>query len=94
MAEQVHRFDVKQPVERVYARWHNYENLAEFVPQVRSVCRTGEKTSHWVVEALGIRREWDAEVTADEPNRRTAWRSTGGLENHGMEFRPEGPGNG
>jgi len=91
-AEQVHSFEVNQLVEKVYARWRNYENLAEYTPQVRSVCRTGQKTSHWVVEALGIRCEWDAEVTADEPDRRIAWRSTAGLEIHGeVPFEPLGP---
>ena len=37
-----------QTVEKVYARWHNYENLAEFAPQVRSVCRTEADVMHAV----------------------------------------------
>jgi len=85
-------FEVGQPVHAVYERWLHYESLGEFAPQVKSVCRTGERTSRWVVESLGMRQEWDAEVTALEPDRRIAWRSIAGLEHHGeVLFAALGP---
>jgi uncharacterized membrane protein len=92
MAQNLRSFEVNQPVELVYRRWLHYENLGEFAPQVKSVCKTGERTSHWVVEAMGLREEWDAEVTTMQENRRIAWRSTSGLENRGeVRFEPLGP---
>jgi uncharacterized membrane protein len=44
---------------------------------VKSIRRTGEKTTHWVAKGpLGQDVEWDAETTRFEPNKRIAWRST------------------
>ena len=85
-------FEVNQPARAVYERWLHYESLAEFAPQVKSVCKTGERTSHWVVEALGVRQEWDAEVTEVQPERRIAWRSITGPAHRGeVLFEPLGP---
>src|SRR5690242_12074898 len=74
-------FEVEKPVNEVYRQWMNYEQLAELAPLIKEVRKTGDRTSHWVVEAMGVRQEWDAEVTDMEENRRIAWRSTSGLEN-------------
>jgi uncharacterized membrane protein len=92
MAVESRSFEVGQPAHAVYERWLHYESLGEFAPQVKSVCKTGERTSHWVVEALGMRQEWDAEVTALEPDRRIAWRSLTGPEHRGeVLFEALGP---
>jgi uncharacterized membrane protein len=46
---------------------------------VRSITRTGEKTTRWQAEGpLGQTVEWEAETTRFEPNKRIAWRSTDG----------------
>ena len=66
-------------VEEIYDLWANFENFPRFMKHVKSVTRTGERTSHWVAEgALGMKAEWDAEITRLEPNKRIAWRSTEG----------------
>jgi uncharacterized membrane protein len=42
-----------------------------------------------VAEIGGERREWDAEIVEQEPDRVIAWRSTGGTPNSGrVEFMP------
>jgi uncharacterized membrane protein len=45
-----------------------------------SVLETGPMTSHWVMNPGdgSSTVEWDAEVLADEPGKRIAWRSIGG----------------
>jgi uncharacterized membrane protein len=48
-----------------------------------SVRKLDDRRSHWVAKApkiAGGQVEWDAEVTADEPGRRIAWRSVGGAD--------------
>jgi uncharacterized membrane protein len=70
---------VKANVEDAYRVWHNFENFPRFMEHIKSVQKTGERTSHWVMEGpLGKDLEWDAETTLDEPNTRIAWSSTGG----------------
>jgi uncharacterized membrane protein len=82
-------FEVDKPVQEVYQRWLNYENLAEFAPQIKEVRQTGKNRSHWVAEALGVRAEWEAEVTERLENRRIAWRSVSGFDNEGeVLFEP------
>lgn len=82
-------FEVDKPVHEVYQKWLNYDGLADFAPFLKEVRKTGERTSHWVAESLGIRQEWDAEIVDMQENRRLSWRSTSGLENRGeVLFEP------
>jgi len=84
----------------LYEMWHDIENAPAWQEQIVEVCRTGPKTSHWVMSANGKKTdrtiEWDSEILADEPGKRIAWRSTGGdSENAGeviFEAAPAGRG--
>jgi uncharacterized membrane protein len=76
-------FEVDKPVHEVYQQWLKYEGVADFAPFIKEVRQTGDRTSHWVAEAMGIRQEWDAEIVDLEENRRLTWQSTAGLENSG-----------
>jgi uncharacterized membrane protein len=63
-------------VEEAYDAWANFENFPRFMKHVKSVTRTGEKMSHWVVDGpFGKQVEWDAETTRLEKNKRIAWNS-------------------
>jgi uncharacterized membrane protein len=67
--------------EELYTFWRNFENLPQVMTHLASVTVTGDRQSHWVAKApsiLGGTAEWDAEITADEPNRRMEWRSLPG----------------
>lgn len=64
--------------EECYQLWRAHERAPQWQEFITDVRQTGPKTSHWVMEAGGKTVEWDAEVLADEPGRRIAWRSTGG----------------
>ena len=67
--------------EELYQFWHDFENLPRFMNHLESVRVTGERRSHWVAKApAGKTVEWDAETTADEPNRLIAWRSLEGSD--------------
>jgi uncharacterized membrane protein len=68
---------VGAPVADVFAAWADFENFPRFMEHVKSITRTGEKTTRWVAAGpLGQDVEWEAETTRLEPNKRIAWRST------------------
>lgn len=86
----------KSPAE-VYAFWRRLENLPRFMTHLRSVVTTGERSSHWVVEALGTTVEWDAAIVEDIPESHLAWRvvSDAPVPNSGsVTFRPAPGGRG
>lgn len=67
---------VKGDVSKIYSLWENFENFPHFMKHIKAVRKTGERTSHWVMEGpLGKDLEWDAETTRLEPNKRIAWNS-------------------
>jgi len=72
--------------EEVYGFWRNFENLPRFMNHLESVTETSNRQTHWRTRAPGGGSvEWDAEITADEPNQRISWRSLPGsmIENSG-----------
>jgi uncharacterized membrane protein len=58
--------------------WRDVESAPLWQEQIVSVARTGERSSHWVMQVKDERVEWDSEVLNDEPGKRIAWRSVDG----------------
>jgi uncharacterized membrane protein len=80
--------------DRLYTLWREVENAPLWQEQIESVTVTGDRTSHWVMRSGDETIEWDAEILADEPGRRIAWRSTGGdSDNAGEVIFDTAPGN-
>ena len=79
----------------VFSFWANFENFPLFMPRLKSVRKTGEATSHWVMDGpLGTALEWDAETTELVPNQRIAWNSLPGSSvttSGQVSFREVGP---
>lgn len=70
---------VKAPLADAYQAWANFENFPNFMQHIRSVTKTGDRTSHWVMDGpLHSRLEWNAETTRLDENSRIAWSSTDG----------------
>jgi uncharacterized membrane protein len=63
----------------LYALWRNFELAPRWMEFVVSVEKKSDTLSHWVMgdpeDPDGKRVEWDAEVIADEPGRKIAWKS-------------------
>jgi uncharacterized membrane protein len=79
----VESFLINKSQEELYGFWRNFENLPKFMSHLESVRKVDDTRSHWVAKApkiYGGRVEWDAEVTADEPNSRIAWRVLPGAD--------------
>jgi uncharacterized membrane protein len=81
--------DVQVPVSTAYGQWTQFEEFPRFMEGVVSVRQIDDSHVRWVAEIGGERKEWDAEIVEQEPDRVIAWRSTDGLHNHGrVEFMP------
>lgn len=74
---------IQKPAEQLYAFWRDFKNLPQIMTHLATVSVTNDGRTHWVAtvpKLAGAKVEWDAEVTADEPNRRIAWRSLPGSQ--------------
>jgi uncharacterized membrane protein len=81
--------DVRVPVSVAYGQWTQFEEFPQFMDGVEQVTQTDDSHVHWVAEIGGERREWDAEIVEQKPDRVIAWRSTQGTPNSGrVEFEP------
>ena len=75
--------DVKVPVRVAYDQWTQFEEFPRFMDGVESVEQIDDTKLHWIAKIGGIRKEWDAEITQQEPDQRVAWKSTTGADNGG-----------
>jgi carbon monoxide dehydrogenase subunit G len=83
--------EVNCPVRTVYNQWTQFEDFPRFMEGVEEVRQLDETHLHWRAKIGGKEKEWDAEIVEQVPDRRIAWRSTGGAPNAGtVEFEPEG----
>jgi len=74
---------INKPAEELYRYWRDFNNLPAIMTHLISVQTNGDRRSHWVAKAPAIaggQVEWDAEITADEPNSLIGWRSLPGSQ--------------
>jgi uncharacterized membrane protein len=84
--------EVELPVRTVYDQWTQFEEFPMFMDGVESVTQLDDTRLHWVAEFGGARREWDAEIVEQHPDRLISWASTTGATNSGVvTFEPLGP---
>ena len=79
--------NIHAPLDDVFAFFTNYENFPRFMSHLREVREAGDGISHWVVDGpAGVPVEWDACLTALQPNKLIAWTSVPGsvVENSGV----------
>jgi uncharacterized membrane protein len=69
---------VQEDALKLYELWRDLERVPAWQEEVVSVAQTGANMSHWVLKSGDKTIEWDAEMLADEPGQRIAWRSIGG----------------
>ncbi|HEX4746420.1 MAG TPA: SRPBCC family protein [Gaiellaceae bacterium] len=81
--------DVAVPVSVAYDQWTQFEQFPQFMTGVLEVRQLDDSHVRWVADVEGERKEWEAEIVEQVPDRVVAWRSVGGLQNHGrVEFEP------
>jgi hypothetical protein len=85
------RIMVDAPVSTAYNQWTQFEEFPHFMDGVESVTRLGDNRLKWVARIAGVRREWEAAILEQVPDRRVAWASVGGATNSGaVEFSDAG----
>lgn len=75
--------EVAVPVRVAYDQWTQFEDFPRFMEGVESVEQLDDTRLHWIATVGGVRKEWDAEITQQEPDQRIAWKSTSGADNAG-----------
>lgn len=84
--------EVNCPIRVVYNQWTQFEDFPKFMSGVKEVRQLDDTHVHWRAEVWGKDKEWDAEITEQEPDRRISWKSTSGALNAGtVRFEPLGP---
>jgi uncharacterized membrane protein len=76
--------DLDVPVSTAYNQWTQFEEFPKFMATVESVQQVDDTHLHWRANVAGKTKEWDAEITEQIPDKRIAWRSTGGVQNSGV----------
>lgn len=89
---------INRPRPEVYAFWRDFSNLPIIMDNVDRIDVVDATRSHWTVKApAGKTVEWDAIVTADEPDRLIVWETIEGAEVRStgrIEFLDAAPGRG
>jgi uncharacterized membrane protein len=89
---------INRPRSEVYAFWRDFSNLPIVMDNVERIDVVDSTRSHWVVNApAGRTVEWDAIVTADEPDSLIAWETAEGADIRSsgrVEFLDAAPGRG
>jgi uncharacterized membrane protein len=85
--ERVERaIEVEAPISTVYNQWTQFESFPAFMEGVESVTQIDDATVHWIAEVGGKRKEWDARITEQVPDRVIAWEGFGDAGNMGRVF--------
>ena len=81
--------EVAAPVRAVYNQWTQFEEFPRFMAGVKEVRQLDDTHVHWHAEVWGKDKEWDAEITEQEPDKRISWKSVSGAQNAGtVRFVP------
>lgn len=87
------RILVNVPVSTAYNQWTQFEEFPHFMGGVKSVTQLSDDRLEWVAEIGGVRRQWEAKILEQVPDRKVAWAATEGATNAGaVEFEDVGGG--
>ncbi|MHA7188730.1 SRPBCC family protein [Arthrobacter sp. MDT2-16] len=97
---------VNLPVTTVYNQWTQFEEFPHFMGGIKQITQLSDDRLEWVAEIGGIRRQWEAKVLEQVPDRKVSWAATEGATNAGsvsfedlggitrvnlvLEYEPEG----
>ena len=83
--------EVEAPLQRVYNQWTQFEQFPQFMAGVEQVKQLSDTMLHWIAKIAGVKREWDAAILEQIPDRKVAWAATTGTTNAGsVYFEPLG----
>ena len=76
--------DVDVPVSTAYNQWTQFETFPKFMEGVERIDQITQTRTHWVTKIMGVKREFDAEVTEQHPDERVAWTTENGTHQSGV----------
>ena len=76
--------DIDLPVRTVYNQWTQFESFPAFMTGVEEVRQIDDTTNFWRVTVGGVEREFNTQITEQEPDMRVAWKSTAGPQHAGV----------
>ena len=74
---------VNVPVSVAYNQWTQFEDFPQFMGGVTKVTQLSDDRLEWVAEIAGVKRQWEAKVLEQVPDRRVSWAATQGATNAG-----------
>ncbi len=74
---------VNVPLSVAYNQWTQFEEFPQFMGGITSVTQLSDDRLEWVAEIAGVRRQWEARVVEQVPDRKVAWAATEGATNAG-----------
>ncbi|KIS25606.1 cyclase [Arthrobacter sp. SPG23] len=77
------RILVNVPASTAYNQWTQFEEFPHFMGGVKSVTQLSDDRLEWVAEIAGVRRQWEAKILEQVPDRKVAWAATEGATNAG-----------
>ena len=84
---------VNVPVSTVYNQSTQFEEFPHFMGGVTSVTQLTDDRLQWVAEIAGVKRQWEARILEQQPDRKVSWAATSGATNAGaVEFEDLGGG--
>ena len=90
MTSHEHSLVVDRPLRTVYDQWTQFESYPEFMSNVEHVHQVDPALTHWRVNVGGVKREYDASILDQQPDRLIAWASVDGPRQAGIvTFVPE-----
>ena len=92
MATVQESIEVDVPVSKAYNQWTQFEDFPRFMSGVDSVRQLDDATVHFETSIGGVKREYDAQITVQEPDQRVTWESLNEPRNAGtVWFESLGP---
>ena len=83
--------DVDRPIHTVYNQWTQFEDFPRFMAGVKEIRQLDDTHLFWHAEVFGKDKEWEAEITEQQPDSRISWKSLSGAPNTGtVRFEPLG----
>jgi uncharacterized membrane protein len=75
---------VDVPVSTAYNQWTQFESFPQFMDGVDRIDQISPTMTHWVTSIGGVHRQFDAEITEQNPDERIAWTSVDGPKQAGV----------
>jgi uncharacterized membrane protein len=75
MATVQESINVSVPLSQAYNQWTQFEDFPHFMSGVDAVRQLDDTTVHFQTSVAGVKREYDARITVQQPDQRVTWES-------------------